>query len=98
MRCTAQAILSRLAGDLESFCEPRFEHASVMTAETGFLGARQNLSNKQPTNRESPLSVLRAYRLDCYVLEGVNDRILDHHVIPAVVGDGVVKQLRRSRV
>src|SRR6266852_4211273 len=40
----------------------------------------------------------RLSRLDCYVLDRVSDSILDDDLIPAVVGDGVVEQLRRSWV
>jgi hypothetical protein len=36
--------------------------------------------------------------LDRYVLDGRGDSILDDDLIPAVVGDGVVEQLRRAWV
>jgi len=36
--------------------------------------------------------------LDLCVLEGVSDCIVDNNLIPAVVGDGVVEQLRRSGI
>ena len=44
------------------------------------------------------VNVLRTYGFDQYVLESVSDSILDDDLIPAVVGDGVVEQLRRSWV
>lgn len=84
----------RIGGRIGIVLRAKVVRASVMTAGARYLGTRQNLSDRA-MNRESPFSVFRAYGRHCYVLEGVNDRILDHHAIPAVVGDGVIEQLRR---